>query len=336
MKINQNTFSRRLLSISLCFMFATLMMASAIFWLPLSFVLGVFLKSAQSATRCLCFITVYLLCECAGIVASFWLWLKYCFFHGSREDYLTANSHLQYWWADTLRRAAQRLFRLKFIIEGAEEALYGPGAILLPRHTSIGDTVLPMSFYAIPRALRVRYVLKKELLLDPCLDIVGNRLPNVFLDRVAEDKCSELAALRKLASGAGENESLVIYIEGTRYSESKRQRILSLLADKGGTEALQRAERLTKILPPRPAGALALMAGAPHKDLLFCAHTGFEGSASFATLFNGGWLNTTVRLRFWRIAAADIPADEGERRELLLEQWDKMNLAVVEMSGAGR
>jgi 1-acyl-sn-glycerol-3-phosphate acyltransferase len=335
MAINQNTFSRRLLSISLCFIFATLMMVSAIFWIPMSFLLGVFLKGAQSATRCLCFITVYVLCECAGIVASFWLWLKYCFFHGSREDYLTANSHLQYWWADTLRRAAQRLFRLKFIVEGAEEVLDGPGAILLPRHTSIGDTVLPMSFYAIPRALRVRYVLKKELLLDPCLDIVGNRLPNVFLDRVAEDKCSELAALRTLASGAGENESLVIYIEGTRYSESKRQRILRLLAEKGGAEALRRAERLTKILPPRPAGALALMAGAPHKDLLFCAHTGFEGSASFATLFNGGWLNTTVRLRFWRIAAADIPADEGERRELLLEQWDKMNLAVVEMSGLG-
>ena len=81
----------------------------------------------------------------------------------------------------------------------------------------------------------------------------------------------------------------MIYIEGTRFSPQKRQRIIRSLATSGNSDALQRAERLTSILPPRPAGALALMRGAPQKDLLFCAHPGFEGSASFAKLFNGGW-----------------------------------------------
>jgi hypothetical protein len=39
-----------------------------------------------------------------------------------------------------------------------------------------------------------------------------------------------------------------------------------------------------------------------------------------------------VRLRFWRVAAAAIPADDEGRRALLLAQWDKMNLALVAMS----
>ena len=33
--------------------------------------------------------------------------------------------------------------------------------------------------------LRLRYVLKRELLWDPCLDIVGQRVPNIFVDRDA-------------------------------------------------------------------------------------------------------------------------------------------------------
>jgi 1-acyl-sn-glycerol-3-phosphate acyltransferase len=330
MKIN-NPLWRRLVSIPLIFAGFMLMVATAFLWLPISFFLGFFLNSAQSATRCLGFITVYLACECAGIFASFYLWLKCRVSSGNGNDYRNANSQLQFWWADTLKFAAQKIFRLNFIVDG-QAALAGSAAILLPRHSSIGDTVLPMSFYAIPCGFQVRYVLKKELLLDPCLDIVGSRLPNVFLDRVAEDMGAELLSLQCLAAEASERESLVIYIEGTRFSPQKRQRIIHSLAANGNSDALQRAKRLTSILPPRSAGALALMRGAPQKDLLFCAHTGFEGSASFAKLFNGGWMDTTVRLRFWRVAAADIPADDEGRRALLLAQWDKMNLAVVDMS----
>ena len=61
------------------------------------------------------------------------------------------------------------------------------------------------------------------------------------------------------------------------------------------------------------------------------AHSGFEGAASFTSLFNGSWLNTTVRLHFWRVAAADIPADDEGRRELLYRQWDTMHKQVSAM-----
>jgi|TARA_R110001599_G_scaffold342584_1_gene564513 1-acyl-sn-glycerol-3-phosphate acyltransferase len=331
--LTHHTLARRLLSISLIFLFAVILLALAPLWLPLFWALGLVLNAAHSSLRCLSFICLFLLCEIAGIMASGWLWLQHIVLTTSQQNYLSANSALQFWWADTLRRSAEKLFRLHFVIEG-EDALAGPAAIVLPRHTSIGDTILPVSFYAKAKQLRVSYVLKRELLLDPCLDIVGNRLANVFLNRVAEDMGPELAELETLAASATDQDSLVIYMEGTRFSDAKRQRVLKLLADKGDDEALQRAESWPNLLPIRPAGALALMKGAPDKDLLFLAHSGFEGSANFANLFNGSWMNTTVHLRFWRIKAADIPATEHGRRIMLFSQWDLMQQAVAEMLAA--
>ena len=49
-----------------------------------------------------------------------------------------------------------------------------------------------MVFYAIPHQVRLRYVLKRELLLDPCLDIVGNRLPNCFVARSGADAQADI------------------------------------------------------------------------------------------------------------------------------------------------
>lgn len=328
--LTHHTLARRLVSIPLIFFSALVLLLLSPLWIPLLALAGLAVKRARSSLRCVCFIFLFLCCEVTGIVASAWLWLQHAAFGTSRSAYLQANTALQFWWADTLRQFAQTLFRLRFIVEG-EDALSGPATIVLPRHCSTGDTILPLCFYAKKCGFNVSYVLKRELLLDPCLDIVGNRLPNVFLNRVAEDMGPELASLESLARQASAADSLIIYMEGTRFSSPKRDRILQLLADKGDTEALQRAERWSKLLPIRPAGALALMKTAPDKDLLFLAHSGFEGSASFASLFNGSWLNTTVRLRFWRVRAADIPSDDAGRRALLFDQWDTMQQAITEL-----
>lgn len=321
-------FLRRVVSITLFFCLTLLIVAASPLWVPLSFIAGLVFESARSSLRCMCFLTAYLVCESVGILLGFWLWLRY-----RGATFLEKNRQLQGWWAETLRASAENLFRLNFVVEG-HDALNGPGAIVLPRHSSIGDTILPVSFYALPRGLGVRYVLKRELLLDPCLDIVGNRLPNVFLNRAADDMSGELDLLTRLAKNASEQEAVVIYMEGTRFSSVKRAAILRSLKQRLSEADYLQANQWEALLPPRLAGALALIEAAPHKDLLFCAHTGFEGSASFRSLFNGGWMDTTIRIRFWRIPARAIPQDAEGRRTLLLSEWQKMHENVVEMYGA--
>ena len=61
----------------------------------------------------------------------------------------------------------------------------------------MGDTVLPVVFFALPTGVRLRYVLKRELLFDPCLDIVGQRLPNYFARRGAGATEQEVAGVVK-------------------------------------------------------------------------------------------------------------------------------------------
>ena len=301
--------------------------------LPLCWIVSLW-PGTRGALRSGAFVLAYLWCETIGIAVSAWLWVR----HGAPtrrsgarwQKFIDANFALQCWWANALKAAATALFELHFSVEGAD-ALDGAPAIMLPRHASIADTVIPIVFYAMPRRIRLRYVLKRELLFDPCLDIVGNRLPNCFVARTGVDALDDVERITLLARDAPSREGFLIYPEGTRFSARRRLRILERLASRVDAADLARMQAWTDLLPPRPGGTLALIAAAPHHDLLFCAHTGFEGASHFSTLINGSWTGAEVHIRFWRILRHEVPADASEQREFLFAQWDRMQRSVVEM-----
>ena len=286
------------------------------------------LLSAFPATRgalpTLLFVAGYLWCESIGIVASLVIWIR----HRGRATFLPANFGLQCWWANALKTLAQTFYRLHFHVEGAEALAHGP-AVMLPRHTSIADTVIPMVYYAIPQQIHLRYVLKKELLLDPCLDIVGNRLPNYFVDRGGQDSDAARAGVARLVADLGDQEGALIYPEGTRFSQEKRSALKQRYAN--DADMLAQLERWPTLLPPRLGGTLALLQANPGLDVVFCAHSGFEGSSHFRNLINGSWLGADIRLRFWRVPFAAIPQDAAGRREFVFAQWDEMQRSVSAM-----
>ena len=292
-------------------------------------------RDTRGTLRSGAFILVYLWCESIGIAVSGWLWVRNGLptRHSPEwQRFLAGNFALQCWWANAMKAAAQRLFRLRFTIEGSD-ALDGAPAIMLPRHASIADTIIPMVFYAYPHQVRLRYVLKRELLLDPCLDIVGNRLPNCFVARSGADAQADIDKVVALTSDLSPGEGFLIYPEGTRFSADRRARVLDSLATRLGSTDLQRMQRWTDLLPPRPGGALALINHASDLDVVFCAHTGFEGASHFATLINGSWIGADIRVRFWRIARGDLPTDAADQREFLFTQWDRMQETVTELRG---
>ena len=88
---------------------------------------------------------------------------------------------------------------MRVALEGQEEAQSGP-FLLLVRHTSLADTVLAATFLSHPNGIGLRYILKKELLWDPCLDIVGRRLPNHFVDRSGRNTERELNAVKSISA----------------------------------------------------------------------------------------------------------------------------------------
>ena len=128
--------------------------------------------------------------------------------------------------------------------------------------------------------LKPRYVLKKELKLDPCLDVVGHRLPNYFIDRTSANIASELQGIEQMAAGLGANEVAVIFPEGSRANPQKRSRAISKLEQRSPSRAA-RLRKLQHLLPPKPAGASALLAAVPNANVITMWHSGFDGLDTF-------------------------------------------------------
>ena len=300
-------------------------------WIPLSAIISL-LPGLRGCLRCGLFLTGYLWCECIGIVISFFIWIRHGPYRGASsraKKFLQANFRLQCGWAGSLEWLGRHIFSISFEVSGGE-ALNGPGVIVIPRHASIGDTILPVRLYGQPRDRHLRYVLKRELLFDPCLDIVGNRLPNYFVDRFSDDPAGELDGVASLLKGLSKSEGVVIYPEGSRFSAAKRENVLEKLS---GDDRI-RAQRWTRLLPPRYGGILALLQANPQLDLLFCAHVGLEGSADFYSLINGSWVNSTIKVHFWRVPFAEIPKDLDDQRHFVVESWDRMQREVSVLQSA--
>lgn len=311
---------RRLLTVPVYLLLTVVLSAG----LPVLLIVGVclsILPGFRGILPTIGFVLGYLWCETLGIVAAFWLWMR----HRDNDAFLAANYRLQRWWSRSLKVIAEKLFRLDFnVFDG--QALDGPPALVLPRHASIADTVIPIVFYAAPRRLRLRYVLKRELLLDPCLDIVGNRLPNYFVDRGGQDSDSARRGVAALVASLGPNEGLLLYPEGTRYSAAKRAALRARYAQ--DPAMLEQLDRWRTLLPPRLGGFLAMLEANPERDLVFCAHSGFEGSTHFRHLVNGSWMGARIGIRFWRVPYRQIPTARGQRIEFLFDQWDRMQREV--------
>ncbi len=306
------------------YLLATAVVTAALPLLGLLAALASCLPRFRGALPSLLFVLGYLWCETLGVAAAFWLWLRHC--GRNRDPFLAANFRLQCWWSNALKVIAERLFRLEFQVSGAS-ALDGPPALLLPRHASIADTVIPIVFYAMPRHVRLRYVLKRELLLDPCLDIVGNRLPNYFVDRGGQDSDRARRGVGALVAGLAADEGLLLYPEGSRCSTARREALRARSA--GNPHMLAQLERWPSLLPPRLGGFLAMLEANPGRDLVFCAHAGFEGSSHFASLINGSWIGGRIGIRFWRVPFAAIPESRDARVAFLFGEWDRMQREVI-------
>jgi 1-acyl-sn-glycerol-3-phosphate acyltransferase len=246
---------------------------------------------------------------------------------------LEATFWLQEKWASWNLRAIETLFTLTLVIEGQDCVSPGP-VIVLSRHASMVDTLLPATLITRTTGLKLRYVLKKELLVDPALDVAGNRLPNAFIDRGARD-ASERIAIRDLAAGLGPSDGILIYPEGTRFSESKLRRYQDRVAS--DETVGEHAGALRRVLPPRPGGTLALL-DSTDADVVVLAHHGLEGLATVSDIWGGGLVGSRISVRMWRVPRTEIPDSRSGRVEWLYRLWVEIDDWVVSMdagSGSG-
>ncbi|MEJ7751259.1 MAG: 1-acyl-sn-glycerol-3-phosphate acyltransferase [Thermoleophilaceae bacterium] len=226
-------------------------------------------------------------------------------------------------WARSHLGGIRVLFGLTFEVEGLEDA--GPGPVLiLMRHASIIDNAVPDAVIGHAHGLGLRFVLKHEMQMLPTIDIGGRWVPTTFVRRASPDSAGEVARLRPLAHDLGEGEGILIYPEGTRHTPEKLARAQEVIAERQPKIA-HLAGRLRNVLPPRLGGPLALLDEADRADVVICGHVGLDGFEHISDIWTGGLVGTTVRLRFWRHPAAEVPTGEDERVAWLYERWQVLD-----------
>ena len=267
--------------------------------------------------------------ELAGVLAAAWLWIAH---RGEPNAVWMAHHYrLQARWASALFGIARRLLGLQLRVEGAEVAAAGP-QLMLVRHVSQLDTLIPVALLSGPFGTRLRYVMKRELLWDPCLDVVGQRLPNAFIAREKGARARELEALARLAQGLGALDGVLLFPEGTRFSAQRRMAAIGRLHDRPDTQ--ERARQLRYLLPPRPAGVLALLEAAPDADVVLCGHAGLDGLRKMADLMSWPAEGRTLHLRFWRFARATVPQQREAQIDWLWTRWEELDAWVASVQQA--
>jgi hypothetical protein len=285
-----------------------------------------------ATVRGITLIVVYLTCEVGGVAAAFAVWLWHRLASADDERYARMNFRLQCWWATVLLQGACRLLGLRLVVDGEPAISRGP-FVVFSRHCSIGDAFIPAAVISGRHGIRLRYVMKRELLWDPCLDVVGNRLPNCFIERGLGDGPREGAAIGRLMDDLGMHDGVLIYPEGTFFEPEQRQRALARLARVGPPALHAKGWRLRYVLPPRLSGALKLLARNQGADAVFCAHAGLEGADSFRALLRGSLLGRTVRVAFWRVPFAEIPSQPEAQAEWLFDQWADVDRWIAQNAG---
>jgi 1-acyl-sn-glycerol-3-phosphate acyltransferase len=268
--------------------------------------------------RTLTLAAAYAVMELWGLLALGGAWVLSGFGLATKELERRAF-WVQRLWLRGLWWATLRCFRLSVELDG-EVHPAGP-VLVFARHTSMLDVLIPGN-YVLSEQRRLRWVLKKELLLEPCLDIAGHWMPNHFVDRSGQDSEAELSAIQTMARGLGEREGAIIFPEGTRFTQGRRARVLERLRD-SDPKAADYAEGLQHLLPPRLGGSRSLLEAAPEAKVLFLAHYGLEGSRSWAQLVSGRLVGRTL---FVRVYEAERPGDApGEVQAWLRQHWARMD-----------
>lgn len=313
--------ARRCITVPLYLMLGPVLVLSLPFVLPLLALHDLLRRNRWSGIRSVLALAHYTLGETLGIVASGVVWLLGQVAPQHAVDW---NFRLQCWWARWLFGGARRIFGLRVTLRGLEFVSDGPVLVWM-RHASVVDTLLPAALLSSRTGIRLRYVLKRELLWDPCLDIVGQRLPNAFVRRGQGGSEAEIDRVRSLARDLGPKDGVLVFPEGTRYTPKRRQQVIARLAESSEPKLVERARSLQHVLPPRLGGVLAMLETAPDADVVVCTHTGLESLRTLGDLWSGALVGRSVEIELWRSPAREIPRDREGRIEWIQAQWERVD-----------
>lgn len=270
----------------------------------------------------------------AATIACFWLWVASGFGRRAKSARVQrAHYRVLRWFVGGVYRSVTRVARVDVRLGGSEDARAvmaarsGP-VVVLSLHAGEGDSLLVLHELLCRYGRRPRVVLHHALRLDPLIDMLGERLPNRFVDPRGGDTEVEIAAM---ASGLGADDAVLIFPEGGNFSPSRRAHGIARLERAGHDEEAAWARAMTHVSAPRPGGALAALEAAQHADVVFVAHAGIPAGAR--ELWRRLGADQTIDVGFWVARAGEIPSGRDERIDWLFAWWRMLDAWVRERGG---
>ncbi|HEY3633397.1 MAG TPA: 1-acyl-sn-glycerol-3-phosphate acyltransferase [Jatrophihabitantaceae bacterium] len=278
---------------------------------------------------------VYLGVDVALLLGCFALWLFALWLRPRRARWVDDHCRLLGWALDRLQSAGSRYTGFEVRIDDAAIDDPPPGpVIVLARHAGPGDSFALVRLVLRRYRRRPRVVVKAALQWDPGVDVVLNRLSGYFVPSrtgAGEDVTDRLA---ELAGGLAAHDALILFPEGGNWTPRRQRRAVRHLRRIGRRRAAERAEAMPRVLPPRPAGTLACLAGRPDAHVVMVAHTGLD------SLVNPGQIwralpvhDRPMRISWWCVRPPE-DTDPRIREAWLDEQWKRVEHWVTSHSAA--
>jgi 1-acyl-sn-glycerol-3-phosphate acyltransferase len=294
-------------------------------------------RSGMRGLRLLAFAIVWLGAETAALFMCLGLWIASGF--GGRlrtEPYQSRHYAIMRWFLDQVFAGAARTFGLRVRVDEPaardQAARLARPVIVLSRHAGPGDSFLLVHQLLSVYGRRPRIVMKATMQLDPGVDVVTNRLPNVFIQprQVGEKLYTE--QIERLASGLDRTGALVIFPEGGNWTPSRWQRGIRRLERAGRSDLAARARQMPNLLPPRPGGALTAIAACPQADVIFVAHAGLDRLVSVGDVWRSLPMGEIVHAKWWRVPVGEVPRSASHEAQVLwlYEWWKRIDAWISE------
>ncbi|HEY6278064.1 MAG TPA: 1-acyl-sn-glycerol-3-phosphate acyltransferase [Streptosporangiaceae bacterium] len=294
--------------------------------------------------RLLWFALIWVTADTAALFMCLGLWLASGFGGRLRTEPFQARHYaVMRWFLGVVYRRGTRTFRVRVEVTEPEltpdeqAARLARPVIVLSRHAGPGDSFLLVHQLLSVYRRRPRVVMKAALQLDPGLDVVANRLPNVFISRRRSGEGIFVEQIARLARGLDQAGALVIFPEGGNWTPGRWQRGVERLEGQGRPDLAARARDMPNLLPPRSGGVLAALAACPDADVIFVAHAGLDRLVSMADVWRSLPMDQLVRARWWRVPAPEVPraADHESQVQWLYDWWQRIDAWISGHHPAG-
>jgi 1-acyl-sn-glycerol-3-phosphate acyltransferase len=301
-------------------------------------IVGLSRSRPRRGLRVLCFAVIWLVAETAALFMCLGLWIA-SGFGGRMHSVRFQRRHyaVMRWFLDVLYRAAERTFDLRVTVTepvyDADEqaARLARPVIVLSRHAGPGDSFLLVHQLLTVYGRRPRVVMKAAIQLDPGIDVVGNRLPNVFIKHKQAGGGLFTEQITRLAADLDSDGALVIFPEGGNWTPGRWRRGAQRLEHLGRDDLAKRARAMPNLLPPRAGGTLAALAACPAADVIFVAHAGLDQLVSVRDVWRNLPVQQTIQARWWRVPVSEVPRDADHELQLqwLYTWWERIDAWIT-------